>query len=88
MKKLATIASLIFASPALAQNTMVVPQVSIVAFSVPSTTVANLPTCNAAANGQISTVTNALTPTLGLAVVGGGAITLLVHCNGTSWIVG
>jgi len=58
------------------------------AFNQPASTVAGLPTCSAALNGRIFTVTNALAPTIAGIVVGGGAVTILVHCNGTNWIVG
>ncbi len=57
-------------------------------FGVPSSLVANLPACNGLTNGVIYTVTNALAPTIAGIVVGGGAVTLLVHCNGTNWVVG
>lgn len=57
-------------------------------FGQPSSTVAALPSCTAALTGVIYTVTNALTPALNVLVVGGGAVTVLVHCNGTSWVVG
>lgn len=56
--------------------------------TVPSSTVAGLPACGAATTGWVFIVTNALTPTLGLAVVGGGAVSVVVKCNGTSWLVG
>lgn len=58
------------------------------AATVPSSTVAGLPACNAGATGLVYTVTNALTPALGLAVVGGGVVSVVVKCNGTSWLVG
>jgi hypothetical protein len=35
--------------------------------------------------GKIAYVTDALTPAWGATVVGGGAVTTLVFCNGTSW---
>ena len=57
-------------------------------FGSPSSTVAALPTCNSAMSGQIYTVTNALTPALGVAVVGGGAVSVIVRCNATNWLVG
>jgi hypothetical protein len=47
--------------------------------------VANLPTGSA---GAKSFVTNALTPTFGSAVVGGGAVGVPVYHDGTSWKVG
>ncbi len=54
----------------------------------PSTLTANLPTCNTATTGWVYAVTDALLPSIGGVVVGGGAITVLVRCNGTSWLVG
>lgn len=48
-------------------------------------TVATLPTGSA---GAKSFVTNALTPTFGAAVVGGGAVGVPVYHDGTSWKVG
>ena len=48
-------------------------------------TVANLPTGTA---GSRSFVTNALAPTFGAAVVGGGAVGIPVYHDGTSWKVG
>jgi hypothetical protein len=82
------IALLLLCGAASAQVSMTSPTATVPAFGVPSSTVSGLPTCNAASNGQIITVTNALTPALAVAVVGGGAVSVLVHCNGTSWIVG
>jgi hypothetical protein len=55
--------------------------------TVPSTVVASLPACNGSSNGSIYLVTNALTPTVGATVAGGGAVTVLVHCNGSNWVV-
>lgn len=54
----------------------------------PSATTTTLPTCNAGAIGAVYIVTNALTPALGLTVVGGGAVSVVVKCNGTNWLVG
>ena len=47
-------------------------------------TVATLPT---GVTGARTYVTNALAPTFGAAVVGGGAVTIPVFYNGTNWIV-
>jgi len=49
-------------------------------------TVATLPT--AGTQGRRAWVTNALAPTFGAAVVGGGAVVIPVFDNGTTWIVG
>ena len=48
-------------------------------------TVATLPT---GVTGAIAYVTNALAPTFGATVVGGGAVTIPVFYNGANWIVG
>jgi hypothetical protein len=52
----------------------------------PVYTVSTLPT--AGQSGRRAFVSNALTPVVLSAVVGGGAITVPVFDNGTSWIVG
>jgi hypothetical protein len=52
----------------------------------PVYTVATLPTAGSA--GRRAFVSNALTPVALSAVVGGGAITVPVYDNGTTWIVG
>ena len=49
-------------------------------------TVATLPTAGTA--GRKAFVSNALTPTFGSAVVGGGAITVPVYDTGVAWFVG
>jgi hypothetical protein len=49
-------------------------------------TVATLPAAGTA--GRRAYVTNALTPVALSAVVGGGAVTVPVFDNGTTWIVG
>ena len=48
---------------------------------------ASIPACTASQNGVIRQVTDALTPTIGAIVAGGGAVTVLVVCNGTNWLV-
>lgn len=73
-----------FSPPVLAEGIFAF---GIPAFGKPSVTVATLPTCNASRNGLIYTVTDALAPTIAGIVVGGGAVTLIVHCNGTNWVV-
>lgn len=74
----------VVSSPAMAQS-VTWSQLSPVR---PSTTVSALPTCNAAARGQMYVVTDALTPVALSAVTGGGAVVVPVICNGSSWIVG
>jgi hypothetical protein len=49
-------------------------------------TVATLPTAGVA--GRCAYVTNALAPTFGAAVAGGGAVVIPVFDNGVAWIVG
>jgi hypothetical protein len=60
----------------------------IATYGNPSSTVAALPACTAALNGKVYTVTDALAPTPLATIVGGGAVQLLVHCNGTNWLAG
>ena len=52
----------------------------------PVYTVATLPAAGTA--GRRAFVSNALTPVALSAVVGGGAVTVPVYDNGTSWMVG
>lgn len=52
----------------------------------PVYTVATLPTAGVA--GRKAFVSNALTPVVLSAVVGGGAVTVPVYDNGTTWMVG
>jgi len=54
--------------------------------SVPSSTVSGLPAASTRA-GQLFFVTDALTPALGVTVIGGGAVNVVVFSNGTNWIV-
>lgn len=49
-------------------------------------TVASLPTCNAAREGAIYGVTDALAPAFLATIVGGGTVHTAVYCNGTNWI--
>ena len=89
MKKLAAFLAIVLAPFCMAQSSMVQPTVSagnLAAYA--PTAVGSLPTCNAAATGNIFLANNLLTPTVLGTVVGGGAVSALVHCNGTSWIVG
>lgn len=54
-------------------------------FSLPSSTVGNLPTCNAGAAYQMRAVSDALLPAALATVAGGGAIKVAVMCDGTLW---
>lgn len=57
--------------------------------NLPPSTIAALPTCNAAATGLRGIVTNGqTTPTFLLAVTTTGAVVAPVVCNGTAWIYG
>jgi FAD/FMN-containing dehydrogenase len=56
--------------------------------AVPVIPVASLPACNAASEGAMYGVNNALAPVALATVAGGGAIHTLVYCNGSNWIVG
>ena len=51
-------------------------------------TVATLPSAATSGVGARSFVTNALTPTFGATVVGGGAVAVPVYSDGTNWKVG
>lgn len=53
-----------------------------------ATTVASLPSASTAGIGARSFVTDALAPSFGIAVTGGGAIKIPVYSDGTSWYVG
>jgi hypothetical protein len=46
-----------------------------------------LPACNSGTKGAMYIVTDALTPVAIATVVGGGAVSIGVTCNGTNWIV-
>lgn len=51
-------------------------------------TVATLPSAVTSGVGARSFATDALAPSFGSAVVGGGAVAVPVYSNGTNWIVG
>jgi hypothetical protein len=51
-------------------------------------TVATLPSAVDSGAGARSFVTNALTPTFGATVVGGGSVKVPVYSDGTNWKVG
>jgi hypothetical protein len=56
-------------------------------FCVPSTTVANLPACNAGLKGAIYLATDAFAQTVGSTVSGSSATAALVVCQGSSWVM-
>lgn len=56
--------------------------------NVSKSSVSALPGCGGNMNGTIRQVTDALAPTVGTTVAGAGAVIVLVHCNGSNWIVG
>lgn len=60
-------------------------QVQYGSFSLPTTTVASLPTCAAAQKGLLYSVSDALSPTYNGPVTGGGPTTVPVFCNGSIW---
>jgi hypothetical protein len=49
-------------------------------------TVATLPACNAASEGQLEGVSDALNPVPYQPIVGGGAVHVPVYCNGVAWV--
>ncbi len=49
--------------------------------------VATLPSCVAATEGQMAGVTDALVPVALATVAGAGAVHVSVYCNGTAWTV-
>lgn len=57
-------------------------------FTPQSVLAANLPACTTSLTGQVYSVTDALLPLLGAVVAGGGAVSVIVRCNGTSWLIG
>lgn len=77
------VALLLLAADARAQ----VVTVSSLGPSAPVSTVANLPACNAATQGALYLVTDALLPAALANVAGGGAVKVLVVCNGANYIV-
>lgn len=57
--------------------------------TVPPNVIASaLPACTAGNIGVVYRVTDSLLPALGVIVAGGGAVAVLVRCNGTSFLVG
>lgn len=58
---------------------------NIGAIQLPFSTVAQLPVCDAQHIGVLRTVTDAAAPTFNATVAGGGAVRVLVLCNGTVW---
>jgi hypothetical protein len=53
----------------------------------PTSTIGNLPTCNAGTQGAMYFVTDALLPAALATVGAGGAVKVGVTCNGSAWIV-
>lgn len=56
------------------------------AFQVAPVLVSALGTCNAAAKGQLKTVSDATSPTYLGTLTGGGTVYTPVTCNGTAWV--
>lgn len=82
MLRLSLSLSLALATPAFADSFSFPP------ISAPSSTTAGLPACSAATSGFLYQATDALTPVALSILAGGGAVKVLVICNGTNWIVG
>lgn len=78
------LAALLIATPALAESLDTSP---LRTSAMPVTTVAALPTCSAARQGQLYLVTDSLLPVALAIVAAGGAVVVPVVCNGTNWIV-
>lgn len=60
-------------------------QVQYGSLSLPTTTVASLPSCGPAQRGLLYAVSDALAPAYNGAVTGGGTAAIPVFCNGSSW---
>jgi len=86
MKFIFTAVFLILCSPSWAQHSSTNGYFFSTA-NVSKHTAASILACTASQNGVIRQVTDALAPTLGVLVAGGGAVTVFVVCNGTNWIV-
>ena len=56
--------------------------------TIGQSTVGTLPACSVSNKGQVLFVTDALAPVLGVSIVAGGAVNVMVFCNGASWIAG
>lgn len=52
---------------------------------LPASTVANLPTCNAALQDSLAAVSDATNPTYRGALTGGGSVRTAAYCDGSSW---
>lgn len=58
---------------------------TLAGFTLALTTVASLPTCNTAAKGAVSAVSDATLPTYNGTLTGAGTVAVPVFCNGTAW---
>jgi hypothetical protein len=77
------------ASSATVSNEVTIGNSSSTVLRLPFTVlVANLPAAATVGAGARSFVTNALAPSFGAAVVGGGAVSVPVYSDGTTWNVG
>jgi hypothetical protein len=63
-------------------------KVDVIIPALTNYTVATLPSAATSGAGARSFVTDALTPTFGATVVGGGAVATPVYSDGTNWKVG
>lgn len=83
MKK-ALLVLLLLATPCAAEQMTIIGQPF-----VPQSVIASaLPTCSTANTGVVYRVTDSLLPALGIVVAGGGAVAVIVRCNGTAFLVG
>jgi hypothetical protein len=85
MRHIAQYVAAVFLLSSLAAHSQVTGTGNISAF--PSTVVASLPACGAGNEGTTYIITNALTPVLSSAVVGGGSIHVKVTCINGVWAV-
>lgn len=74
----------VLAAPASAGVVQPLPQAPI----PQNVAVSALPTCNASTSGWVYRVTDSLLPALNVTVIGGGAVSVVVRCNATNWVVG
>jgi hypothetical protein len=58
---------------------------SLVPVVLPMSTVAALPACNAGLKGGMAAVSDATAPAYNASLTGGGAMSIPVYCNGSSW---
>jgi hypothetical protein len=79
--------SISFESASSQYATMSPSAVTIIApvLTLPVSSVAELPACNAGLNGSIAAVSDAAAPAYNAIVTGGGSASIPVYCNGSAW---